>query len=134
MTFSKLNQRWEIVESFTNKTLAFMNESTSIPLGINNWYFTKSYCANFEQMSTCEEKRQLNFHKYVEPGNFCCNDGTCFTSEHVCDGTYNCATEEDEDDCAKVKLPTHYNKYDPPNEIFVNLTIVDIMDLSLIHI
>ena len=81
-------------------------------------------------MSTCEEKRQLNFHKYVEPGNFCCNDGTCFTSEHVCDGAYNCATEEDEDDCAKVKLPTHYNKYDPPNEIFVNLTIVDIMDIN----
>ena len=109
------------------ETLAYLNRtSSSLPIGTNQWYFTHSNCTD-----SGKPFRTLHFHKYVQqPGNFCCNDGLCFTSEFVCDGTFHCDSGEDEDNCALLKLPKYYNKYDPPKEVLVNITIVDIMTIN----
>ena len=127
MIYSSGFGRWEIVHSFSMETLAYLNRtSSSLPIGTNQWYFTHSNCTD-----SGKPFRTLHFHKYVEqPGNFCCNDGLCFTSEFVCDGTFHCDNGEDEDNCALLKLPKYYNKYDPPKEVLVNITIVDIMTIN----
>ena len=128
MLYSTARNRWEIVRSFTNETLAFMNETTpEVPIGNHKWYYTQYECTDNSSVTY----RTLNFHKYVkQPGNFCCNDGTCFTSEFVCDGTYQCDSQEDELDCTMIEIPKHYGKFGPPPEVFLNLTIVDILDIN----
>ena len=124
--YSIINKRWEIFDTFSKEILAYKNGTSEIPIGINKWIFIKSKCAD-----SGEIYRTLNFHKYVEyPGNFCCNDGTCFTSEHVCDGEHNCPTGEDEVNCTMIKVPDYYGKKDPPKELFVNITIVDFMKID----
>ena len=93
MKYSTLNKRWEIMDSFNKETLAIMNGTSKIPFGVNQWYFTQSNCAD-EGM----DYRTLHFHEDVgQPGIFCCNDGTCFTSENVFDGAKHCPTGEDGD-------------------------------------
>ena len=57
----------------------------------------KNYCA-------------LNLHLDVEqPGNFCCGDGTCISSELVCDNVAHCSNSEDETDCHILRVPEYYD-------------------------
>ena len=104
--YSATRKRWEIKKTLDNKIVAYMNSTSNLPIGTHPWYFTKSNCTDGGKMY-----RTLNFHKYVEqPGNFCCNDGTCFTSEFVCDGIPQCNSEEDENtaNCEFIDIPKYY--------------------------
>ena len=126
--YSATGKRWEINKTLDNKIVAYMNSTSNLPIGTHPWYFTKSNCTDEGKMY-----RTLNFHKYVEqPGNFCCNDGTCFTSEFVCDGIPQCNSEEDENEanCEFIDIPKYYEKYVPRKEVFINLSIVDIMTID----
>ena len=61
------NGRWEITDSFTNDVLAYMNGTSQIPFGLNQWHFPLSKCSD-----KGKDYRTLSFHKYVEqPGHFC---------------------------------------------------------------
>ena len=120
--YSVANNRWEILESFSKDTLAYMKEASKVPFGTNQWYFPKSKCSD-----EVSEYRTLNFHKFVQqPGNFCCNDGTCFASENVCDGARHCDSGEDEDpviDYGRIELPNNYNKITPPSQVSLDFNI-----------
>ena len=96
--------------------------TSNIPIGINKWTFPAD---GYKRTA-----RMLNFHKNVaQPGNYCCNDGTCFTSELACDGIRHCQSGEDEVNCTMIDIPENYDKLDPPKEVFANISIVDIMGL-----
>ena len=126
MKYSTLNKRWEIMDSFNKETLAIMNGTSKIPFGVNQWYFTQSNCTD-EGM----DYRTLHFHKDVgQPGIFCCNDGTCFTSENVFDGAKHCPTGEDEDDYELIEVPKNYEKMVPPASIFVDFIIEKILGIN----
>ena len=58
----------------------------------------------------------------MEPGNFCCSDGTCINSTNVCDGSPDCLDEGDEAGCKDVVAPQYYDPNDPPIKIARNGT------------
>ena len=125
-TMTNTASRWEI-RSFRKKCISITTDSKStecsaslilktsshtthttpnIPIGINEWTFPAD---GYERTP-----RMLNFHKYVaQPGNYCCNDGTCFTSELACDGIRHCQSGEDEVNCTMIDIPEYYDKMDP---------------------
>ena len=113
------NGKWEITDTVTNEVLAFMNGTSQIPLGKNPWYFPQSKCSD-----EGKDYRTLTFHKYVEQfGHYCCNDGTCLTSEFVCDGAQHCDGGEDEEDCKMIDIPRTYNKMVPPSNISIDFNV-----------
>ena len=62
MVWREVGSRWEIVNLFTDKPEAFMNESSGLPLGTNPWFFTDgSGCSD-----PGKEWRSLNLHLKVE--------------------------------------------------------------------
>ena len=91
-----------------------MNETMELPVGEHSWYFDRNHCQDRE-----EQYRTLNLHINVdEPGNFCCSDGICVSSERVCDNKYHCKDRSDEDRrrCQMVLLDSEYEKEKPPTE------------------
>ena len=125
MKYSTVNKRWEIVDSFSKEVLGFVNGTTQIPIGMNQWHFPQSRCTD-----EGKDYRTLTFHKYVEQfGHYCCNDGTCLTSEFVCDGAQHCDGGEDEEDCKMIDIPRTYNKMVPPSNISVDFNIEKILGI-----
>ena len=112
MVYSETNQRWEIVNMITDSVMAFMDDETivDLPLGMHQWNFTDdSGCKDQDGES---DTRTLNFHLKVEqPGTFCCDDGACIGSEHVCDGNNHCDDRSDEKACQKFQKDSPY--YNP---------------------
>ena len=108
--WSGKHNRWEISDGDTLDTLAFCNQSTTFPLGVNPWYFTES-CTD-----PGRAWRSLSLHLDVEkPGMFCCDDGTCITSSLVCNDFYDCEDRTDETNCTIMTLQEHhFNKNKPP--------------------
>ena len=105
-------RRWEVINTITGTIEAFMNETSDFPFAKHSWYFTDgSICSDIGKKS-----RNLNFHLKVEqPGNFCCDDGTCYRSDWRCDGEVDCLVDaSDEKDCQLVVIPPTYNKQIPP--------------------
>ena len=41
-----VNGKWEIRNSFTNEVLAYINGTSQIPLGMNQWHFPLSKCSD----------------------------------------------------------------------------------------
>ena len=118
--------RWEILDSFTNEILAYMNGISQIPLGKNQWHFPLSNCSD-----KGKDYRTLIFHKYVEqPGHYCCNDGTCLTSKYVCDGVQHCDGGEDEQNCHLIEVPRSYDKRGPPSNVTVEVNIEEILGIN----
>ena len=79
--------------------------------------------------------RTLNLHAALaQPGNFCCGDGTCLSSNSVCDGRQDCRDRRDEQDCTMVILPTQYQYekvFPPPVEIIpTEITIIDLLEIT----
>ena len=122
IVYSSKRQRWELMNYMTKNVIAYMNETSDYPIGSHSWYFTQSSCVD-----DGENYRKLNFRKYVrQPGMFCCNDGGCFSSEVVNDGVKHCESGEDESDYPMLMLPQYYDRLVPPDEVSVNLNIIDI--------
>ena len=120
------NGRWEITDSFTNEILAYMNGTSQIPLGKNQWHFPQSKCSD-----EGKDYRTLIFHKYVkQPGHYCCNDGTCITSEYVCDGAQHCAEGEEEQNCKLIEKHRSYDIMIPPSNVTVDFNIDKILGIN----
>ena len=107
MVWAEETSRWEIVNVFTSQTEAFLNASRDFPLGTHPWHLADgSKCSDPGQ-----EWRSLNLHIKVEqPGQFCCNNGNCYSSDWKCDGDKDCDDESDEVDCDLIIVPATYNK------------------------
>ena len=85
--------------------LVFSKSGLEIPLGINNW----------NQENIDNGTVRLMLHKNIsQPGHFCCDDGSCISSDQVCDSVMNCHDNSDERACQKVLLSKNYNKDNPP--------------------
>ena len=108
--WSGRDNRWEIIDGETNNTLAFSNQSTTFPLGLNPWYFTEN-CTD-----PGRAWRSLNLHLDVEqPGMFCCDDGACILSSLVCNDFYDCDDRTDETNCTIMTFQEHhFHKNKPP--------------------
>ena len=141
MSWSDKERRWEIISLLNYTTLAFSSDTTSFPLGMHHWVFLASNCTD-----PGEQGRRLNLHRAVDqPGNFCCDDGLCISSEMRCDINKNCEDYSDEKDCDLILLPEYdYHKNMPPipkkskfggnipkAEIITNITILDILDVNM---
>ena len=76
--------RWEIVFTDNGTLLAYTN-TTQLPLGLHTWHFEEG--ADCGDMSS----RELLLHRTLpQPGHFCCGDGSCISSELVCDNNQHC--------------------------------------------
>ena len=54
------------------------------PIGRHEW-------SRYSSESSDTDYLNLNLHKNVEqPGTFCCDNGKCIESHHVCDNVPNC--------------------------------------------
>ena len=137
-----LTHKWKIVRS-TNESevIAVQQQSLGFPLGRHKWRFVSSTCRDDDE----ENFRTLNLHIDVQqPGQFCCDDGTCIDSELVCDNNPDCLAKEDERDCNLLRVPEFsYNKDLPPTEktgrpdgsytnteITTDFKILDILDIN----
>ena len=102
------NSRWEILNLITNTTEAFLKDTSDFPLGSKAWYYTEdNHCT--------PTGLKLNLHLKVEiPGNFCCSDGNCLSSNWKCDGEKDCQDASDEENCKKIIVPPTYSKEVPP--------------------
>ena len=99
--------------TFDDEILAFMEMENGKKrlLGINRWYFRNKSCTD-----PGVDYKILSFHLDVEqPGNFCCEDGSCIDSDLVCNNFPDCDDRSDERNCGIVTLPAvGYNKNLPP--------------------
>ena len=141
--FDDLTTEWKIVRSSNeSEVIAVQHQSSGFPLGRHKWRFisSSSRCRDGE-----ENYRSLNLHIDVQqPGQFCCDDGTCIDSELVCNNNPDCSAKEDEKDCNLIRVPTFsYNKDLPPTErtgrqdgsytnteITTDFKILDILDIN----
>ena len=84
---SKEPSSWILVDSRTNDViLSLETYSKEVPIGRNQWKIENGRCRDKNKTEL-----SLNFHKQVDqPGLFCCDDGTCIPSEHVCDSVDSC--------------------------------------------
>ena len=107
IVYSSEKSRWEVRSSVDDDTvLAFLNETSEFPLGVHHWFFLDTVCTD-----PGKSWRSLNLHLHKEqPGNFCCDDGTCIESEKVCDGEDHCRDKTDELDCDIVVVGEKYDK------------------------
>ena len=137
IVFSRPGQVWEISEKTTNKIRATFNHSLGLPLGRNRWLFEGSSCSD---PGASADYRTLNLHLDVEqPGHFCCDDGTCFNSELVCDNRADCYDKSDERNCSLVvtkfghnlnRTPLPFNQADGKFSISAVLTILNVYDID----
>ena len=47
-----------------------------------------------------------------------------------CDGIRHCQSGEDEVNCTMIDIPEYYDKMDPPEKVFANISIVDVMAID----
>ena len=94
--FDQETSQWKIVNIFNltevvahTKPEPGQQGRTSLPLGFHPWYFPTSACTDPGEEEVAY--RTLNLHPDVEqPGNFCCDDGTCISSALVCNDFPEC--------------------------------------------
>ena len=116
ITFSSRNKRWEIVRiTNENQVLAYMDKSDEhFPTGTHHWYFEDVQCTD-----PGEKWRSLNLHMDVKkPENFCCHDGTCISSELVCNNFADCEDKTDEHHCSFLHFREYGNETDRPPTSF----------------
>ena len=141
-------QVWKIINSTTSLAVLTGPQPKFFPLGDHLWEFTLSSCTDpGEEGRDGGRRRTLNLHAALDqPGHFCCGDGSCLSSNSVCDGRQDCQDRRDEQDCTMVILPTQYQyekAFPPPVEIiteydrhFENLvipteiTIIDLLEIT----
>ena len=136
---------WNILDF--NKKVTFYNENQTFPLGLNRWkraFENENHLQEEAARANNLSDIQLFLHRALEqPGHFCCNDGSCISSELVCDDYEHCTDGSDEEACQRVKFKDHYEKSIPPkpynNENFTkshylklhtDIKILDIIDID----
>ena len=98
LAWSQPNQRWEILDLRNDQLIASLADSKEYPLGVHQWKFENNSCHDPQPQSNLS--RTLKFHLDVEePGQFCCSDGLCVSSELVCDTVEHCHDGADEQHC-----------------------------------
>ena len=103
-------KQWEIRNRVSGVVSAIMNDTRRFPIGMNKWYFINETCRD-----SVGNYRHMKMHLDVdEPGNFCCNDGSCIKSEFVCDEIHHCKTFEDEEGCELILNPLDKSTDIPP--------------------
>ena len=116
MMFSVGDSRWEIVNSTnTSHLLAFMLEDgeNNFPLGLHRWMILDTDCSD-----PGVEYRSLSLHLEVDqPGHFCCDDGTCISSQRVCNNFPDCFGREDEVNCTFLHSTYHEDRERPPVQL-----------------
>ena len=113
MLYSETKARWEIVNvRDSTEVLAYMiqEEGGSFPIGKHFWRFTAGNCSD-----PGSQERSLNFHRDVEqPGQFCCDDGTCLDSQLVCNNFADCQDRTDERNCTFLHFRDYGNDSERP--------------------
>ena len=121
-------------------TLLAFTSNAEFPLGVRPWQFLPQL--NCSDPGTEGSHRTLNLHRDLpEPGNFCCDFGTCIDSSLVCNNVRDCEDNSDEEDCSLVVFPPHkYRRHLPPVQvnngvkeklgINVSFTVIDIIDIN----
>ena len=106
MKFSSSRERWEISTSLNTTLLAFTNQTREFPVGKRAWYILDTNCTD-----PVRETRTLNLHLSVEqPGQFCCAEGSCISSQLVCDNVPHCPDGSDEyRNCSLIYDTDQYN-------------------------
>ena len=133
---NKERSRWEIL-SFSNGTVLAFSNDDQFPLGVREWQLLHLNCSDPGTEGT---HRKLNLHRDLpEPGNFCCDFGTCIDSSLVCNNLQDCEDKSDEEDCSLVVFPPLYKRRLPPvhvnngikEKLPINLTftLIDIIDI-----
>ena len=104
-----------------------------MPVGKNLWTIPADDCSDPGQ----PQHRPLNLHLAVEqPGNFCCDDGTCVDSELVCDNKVHCRDKTDERNCSLVVHKEGYSHILPPFtdgqqfSISAAVTVLNVFDIN----
>ena len=134
---------WKIVSNIDNRTVAFLaSDHYFPPIGHQLWKFTDANC--FDEGGN--KTRTLFLHLAVDqPGHFCCNNGACFESSLVCDGSSDCEEHEDEENCQDVIVPQTYDTTRPSldfskvngkkvykeSNISVEVTILDVLEVNV---
>ena len=147
MVFLINETRWIIRNTTSRYVIATLNGTTAFPIGKNKWHFSNgSNCTDGN-----ETFRTLFLHLDVaQPGNFCCDDGTCLDWESaVGNSVPQCEGGEDEDPCPSCGLsfitPGVGTLYDQPNlerievdgvlslvrtKLRANFTVIDVFSIS----
>ena len=122
-TMGSSGQTWQIVDARNGTILASTNltftysqtgqvQSEFLPIGQRKWTFHGTNCRTNSSVAW----REMNLHlAVVQPGHFCCGDGTCISSELRCDNNHDCVDASDEMDCQMIQPPNfEYNPNLPP--------------------
>ena len=124
------NEKWNMQRR--NGEILGWTEKANLPLGKHEWDLLGSR-TNMSLQDAVEE-----------PGNFCCDDGGCISSELVCDNRKHCEDNSDEQKCPKLFMNTNYDPSSPPetiindgistqyekSDIFTEIQILDVTDIS----
>ena len=122
--WSNKDNRWKMKNLLNQETVAYLNNSKSLPIGLNSWYFLLD-----DESKVVDMKLHV---KVQQPGHFCCNDGLCIKAEQRCDRIADCPTEEDEKDCHIIRhtTTTIQDTFQLNTKINVSITIKDIIDID----
>ena len=102
--------KWSFVDGWTQKQIAFTNNTNDYPVGVHKWYFVDGKCQDSKA-----KWRKMNLHgcKHTE---FNCKSGDCVNMKNRCDRNYHCKDLSDEQNCTFVK-PLDYDKTAAPPKI-----------------